>query len=81
MTNNQLEKVKAGVYGLYEQKRAVHLDLAMKGERVRLENADAKIVSVYPNIFMVRERDSGKIHTLQYVDLITHNARISELEI
>ena len=57
------------------------MDISNKGERKHLSNIPAVITAVYSNIFTAKLNEGGvvKKYTFQYVDLLTHNVVINEL--
>ena len=82
MMMNELVMLKSKVENLFKTCPNVHMDLSLKTERIYLTNVSADITAVYPNLFevMVHEDNGVKKHIFQYVDLLTKNVKIKELE-
>ena len=80
MTNN-LSVIKSQVKHLYQTNPEVHIDLSFKNVRKHFTNVSAVITAVYSNIFtaMLKENGVEKPYTFQYVDILTHNIEIKEL--
>ena len=73
-----LDKLKHAINDLYLTDPDIHMNVSItQRPKVQLENQAARIVGVYPNIFII-EAD-GKQYTLKYLDLFTGNIRILEL--
>ncbi len=78
---NSLSLIKRQIIYLYKANTQVHIDITNKSSRKYLTNVPAVITAVYPNIFTARlqENNIERNYTFQYVDLITHNIEIKEL--
>jgi len=79
--SNDLNVIKNGIKKLYLTHPDVHINVSITSPKVQLHNQPAKITDVYPSIFRVEENSGGVIkhHTIQYVDIITKNVEIMEL--
>lgn len=80
---NQIEIVKSNILALYRSQQVVHASI--RTQRSATENQDLhKIVvkAVYTNIFVVEDMNAPKpqTYTFQYVDVITKDIDIKELE-
>ncbi len=77
-----LESITANIKALAAKNPNIHMNVTLTNPRLTLENAEAKIVGVYPHIFQIEENSSGsaKRHTLQYTDVLIGNVIISELQ-
>ena len=56
----------------------IHISVTMNRPRVRIEDQEARITAIYPNVFKIETR--GKEYTAQYVDVLTGNLKIAELD-
>ena len=56
----------------------IHISVTMNRPRVRIEDQVARITAIYPNVFKIETR--GKEYTAQYVDVLTGNLKIAELD-
>lgn len=76
-----LSLIKSQVKYLFKTNPEVHIDISNKSERKHLTNVSAVITAIYPNIFTARLKENGieRKYTFQYVDLLTHNIEIREL--
>ena len=79
---NVLSQIKSQITNLYKQNSQIHLDISQKNKKSCLSDVSGEITAIYPNIFTVllNEDDSKKSYAFQYVDLITHNISIKELD-
>lgn len=79
---SNIEYIKARIKHLYETNPKVHISVHTTRPKLTVENTSAVIVGVYPNIFRVAESDSGvaRIHSVQYVSVLTGEVRIFELD-
>ncbi len=66
---------------LFSQNPNIHMNVSLTKPRLKLENAPAKILGVYPSVFRIEECSTGKTkyHTLSYKDIITGEISIIEL--
>lgn len=76
---NILSQIKSQIINLYNQNSVIHIDIAKKNKNFN-SDISCKITAVYPNIFTVLSNEEcQKSYSFQYVDLITHNICIKEL--
>lgn len=74
-----LEEIRYRVQKQYRTNPKIHINVSTKLWKTAVENQEARIIGVYPNIFRVEVQ--GKGYTLQYADLLTKDIRIREVEI
>ncbi len=77
-----MERIKAGVKKLYQTNPNIHMDVHLSNPKLVLENAEAKIIGVYPHIFQIEEytHEQPKTHMLQYSDILIRRIVILEME-
>lgn len=81
---NSIDRIKGGIAGLYKSNPAVHVNVTLTPSRAKkttLCNQPVVITGVFPNVFQIEEYSSGtpKRYTHQYVDVLTKNIEILEL--
>lgn len=76
----QLEMIKKKVAYLYTTSPKIHINVRLPHPRLELKNDLVEIKGVYKNIFCIEETSTGspRTHSLQYVDILTHNIEIIE---
>lgn len=76
----QLDKIKKKVAYLYATSPKIHINVRLTHPRLELKNDLVEIKGVYKNIFCIEETTTGiqRTHSLQYVDILTHNIEIVE---
>lgn len=74
---NASDEIKLKITHLYRTNPQIHVSVCMPGQRIQIQNEEAIIVALYPNIFQVTSH--GKRYTLQYTDVLTKNVVITEL--
>jgi uncharacterized protein Veg len=74
--------IRAQILQLFQTNPNIHMNVSLSRPKLVLENAPAKILSVYPHIFQIEECSCGapKKHILQYSDILTRHIVITELE-
>lgn len=80
---NQIDIVKSNIRALYRDKQVVHAIIRSHRSKAEEQNVLSIIVkAVYANVFEVEEINAPKpkIYTFQYVDVITKEIDIKELE-
>ena len=80
---NSLAIIKSKIASLYVNNPKVHIDVSVLRKKKGLSQIPAVITAVYPNIFtaILSEDGGDKSYTFQYVDLLTNNIKIKELEL
>ena len=80
MTKSSLEAIRSKVKRLYDTNPEIRVNVSISRPRVHLENEPATIKSVYPHFFQIEEHSGGslRIHTIQYIDLVTRQIEIVE---
>lgn len=76
----QLERIKKKVNDLYTVSPQIHINVRLVHPRLELKNDPVEIKGVYKNVFTIEEYTTGapRIHSLQYVDILTGNIEIIE---
>ena len=77
-----LEEIKTKIERLYRKAPNIHVSVNLSHPRLVIKESQAVIVGVYSNIFLIEERDSGypRTHSLQYIDVLTKQIVIAELD-
>lgn len=77
-----LDAIHDQIDRLYHTQPRIHIHVTLTHPRVSLRNETVLLKGVYPHIFQIEECSSGapKLRTLQYVDVLTKNIEILELE-
>lgn len=76
----QLDRIKKKVAYLYSASPRIHINVRLNHPRLELKNDVVEIKGVYKNIFSIEEYSIGRprLHSLQYVDILTGNIEIIE---
>ncbi|MBQ3265049.1 MAG: hypothetical protein IJH07_04660 [Ruminococcus sp.] len=76
----QLEIIKTRVAYLFSTSPKIHINVRLVHPRLELKNDVVVIKGVYKNIFTIEEYTAGRprLHSLQYVDILTGNIEIME---
>lgn len=76
----QLDRIKKKVAYLYSASPRIHINVRLNHPRLELKNDVVEIKGVYKNIFSIEEYSTGRprLHSLQYVDILTGNIEIIE---
>ena len=76
----QLDMIKKKVKYLYSVSPRIHINVRLYHPRLELKNNAVEIKGIYQNIFTIEEYTTGvpRIHSLQYVDILTGNIEIIE---
>ncbi|MBK6087509.1 Veg family protein [Ruminococcus difficilis] len=76
----QLDMIKKKVNYLYSVSPRIRINVRLNHPRLELKNDEVEIKGVYKNIFTIEEYTTGvpRIHSLQYVDILTGNIEIVE---
>lgn len=77
---NQIEIVKSNILALYRSQQVVHASIRTR--RSATEHQKLIVKAVYTNFFEVEDMNAPKpkTYTFQYVDVITKDIDIKELE-
>lgn len=77
-----VDYIKSEIERLYKTKPEIHISVKLTHPKINVEDAPAKIVGIYRNIFQIEECDSGMpaSHTFQYGDVLTGRIVIRELD-
>ncbi len=73
-----IDEIRMKVQKQFRTNPRIHINVSMNRPKIKIENQPARIIGVYPNIFQIEAE--GKSYTVQYIDLLTNNVRITELE-
>ncbi len=78
---DSLDSIKRKISYLYKNHPEIHVNISLGRPKISLQNDPAKIVGIYPNVFIIEESSSGSVksHTLQYIDVLTKQIEIVEL--
>lgn len=76
----QLDMIKKKVAYLYSVSPKVHVNVNLYHPRLTLKNDAVEIKGVYKNIFTIEETTGStpRIHSLQYIDVLTGNIEFIE---
>lgn len=74
---SDLSILKQTIKDLFHTNPNIHVNVSISRPKISLENQEAKIISVYPNIFIIES--GGNQYTIKYLDLFTKNVEILEL--
>ncbi|MBQ8428484.1 MAG: hypothetical protein IJX30_00075 [Clostridia bacterium] len=74
----KIEELKKYIKALYEQGKSINVNV--KKTRTKGENHDVVIEGIYPKFFTVKNTKMNLAFTIQYIDIITGNIAISEIE-
>lgn len=76
-----MDMLKRRIKYLYEKHPTIHINIKITSPKLHLENVPARIVGVYPNIFIISENSKGyeERHTLMYTDVWIGQIEILEL--
>ena len=76
-----LDQVKRAVRQLQGTSPQVHVQLTIRSPRRMQKSFSASIKGVYPNIFILSEKQDGKekLHSCAYADVLTGDVQIREL--
>ncbi len=78
-----IDEIREQIKALYTTNPHIHMDVNVQKPKTVLKGVEATIVGVYPFIFRIEERTTGKpkFYTMQYSDIITKNIIIAELNL
>ncbi len=74
----KIEELKKYIKALYEQGKSINVNV--KKTRTKGENHDVIIEGIYPKFFTVKNTKMNLAFTIQYIDIITGNIAINEIE-
>ncbi len=78
---NSIDIIKSGLQSLYKTNPDIHVNVSLNTPIINLINRSVILIGVYPHIFRVEDHYGGRCeqYTLQYVDVLTKNIEILEL--
>ena len=78
---HNLNIIKKHIAALYRENPKIHINVCIRKSRIHLENVPAEIKGLYPNLFVIEEYSTGTPvkHTLTYIDVISGDVEILEL--
>lgn len=74
----KIEELKKYIKTLYAQGKSININI--KKTRTKNENHEVIIEGIYPKFFTVKNSKMNLAFTIQYVDVITGNITINEIE-
>ena len=74
-----VDVIKEKITLLYQANAVLQVGILILHPKKHMENREAKIVGVYPNVFRIESQ--GKSYTLQYSDVLTKTVTIAGIEI
>ena len=74
----KIEELKKYINTLYAQGKAINVNV--KKTRTKGENHDVILEGIYPKFFTVKNEKMKLSFTIQYIDIITGNITITEIE-
>lgn len=79
---NDLERIRERIRELYKRGEMITVDYKNNHPRIIIEKAQVKISGVYLNFFTIEDckREIKQNYTVMYVDIITGNIHIYELD-
>lgn len=77
-----VDNIKEIIRRLHEKGEMITVDYHSNHPRINIEKSKVRISGVYRNFFTIEDTDCGIIrsHTVMYVDVITKNLYIYELD-
>ena len=78
-----VEVIRDRIRKLYEAGKEIHININMTHPKLVVHNVSARIEGVYPNLFIIEERNCGypRIHSLAYSDVLIKQIEILELRL
>lgn len=79
---NSIDIIKSSLQSLYKSNPNIHVNVSLNSPKISLKNKAVVLTGVYPHVFRIedRSRERAEAYTLQYVDVLTRNIEIVELE-
>ena len=74
---NAKDEIRMKITRLYSTNPKIHVNVCMPGQRIQIQNEEATIVALYPHVFEIAAH--GKRYSVQYIDVLTKNVVIAEL--
>ncbi len=76
-----LQDIRTAIEQLYKSDEQLHMNIRLRRPKLELENAPARIIGVYPNMFRIEESHTGvrRTHSLLYTDVLIGQIDIMEL--
>lgn len=78
-----IDEIRQGIKKLYDDSECIHININMTHPKLVVHNIPAVIKGVYPNLFIIEERDCGYVrrHSLSYTDVLIKQVEILELKL
>lgn len=78
-----VEVIRDRIRKLYEAGEEIHININMTHPKLVVHNVSARIEGVYPNLFIIEERNFGfpRRHSLSYSDVLIKQIEILELRL
>lgn len=73
-----VNEIKRRIQRLFHMNPTIHIDVSINRPKVRITNQEAVLKGVYSNVFQIETQ--GKLYTIQYVDVLTKNIKIAEIQ-
>ena len=73
-----IDEIKRRIEELFLTNPDIHVNVSIARPKVHVENQAARIRGVYRNLFEIEAK--GKRYSVKYVDILTNNLRIVELD-
>ena len=73
-----IDEIKRRIEELFLTNPDIHVNVSIARPKVHVENQAARIKGVYRNLFEIEAK--GKRYSVKYVDILTNNLRIVELD-
>lgn len=74
---SDLDKLKQIIDDLFHNNPNIHINVSINRPKIHLENQEARIINVYPNIFVIESGENQ--YTIKYLDLFTNAVEIHEV--
>lgn len=77
-----IETIRKDIRDLFQTDPHIHVNVTMRHPKVSIQNGEAVIKGVYPNIFQIEEKENGyaRCHSVQYNDVLIGRVEILELQ-
>ena len=74
----ETDGIRHKILQLYDKNPVIHVSVYMNRPKISVNNEEALIRGVYPNLFRIESR--GRYYTVKYSEIATRIVRIAELE-
>lgn len=77
-----IETIRRDIRALFETAPHIHVNVTMRHPKVSVQNGEAVIKGVYPNLFQIEEKELGytRCHSVQYNDVLMGRVEVLELK-